>query len=460
MNAAQPDAQMLRELIATRPGLRLSGPGADLTAIDVGTTTVFPAAASNFAGKSILIGSQTQINSARALIELDGIAARLVVCPPDFTPERLASVIEQAQVDVVVSDTPQKVFGGARPIYLCQDAVPLDNARKPGPLRSQWLLPTSGTTGPPKLVAHTLSSLLGAISQPLAQESSPVWATFYDIRRYGGLQIFLRACVTGATLVLSDADEALDHHIDRCRLAGVTHISGTPSHWRRHLMNPNFGLINPDYIRLSGEIADRPILSALRGAYPRARIVHAYASTEAGVGFEVVDEQEGFPASFLGARDGIELRLRNGSLHIRSARTASAYVGRDDLKLRDDDGFVDTDDLVEQRGERCYFKGRRTGVINVGGLKVHPEEVEQVINSHDHVRMSRVSGKRNPIVGDIIVADVVLRDSNETSGGESLKQEIMDLCRARLARHMVPVTIRFTPALDVLASGKLARHHA
>jgi len=99
-------------------------------------------------------------------------------------------------------------------------------------------------------------------------------------------------------------------------------------------MNPNFGLINPDYIRLSGEIADRPILSALRGAYPRARIVHAYASTEAGVGFEVVDEQEGFPASFLGARDGIELRLRDGSLHIRSSRTASAYVGRDDLKLR------------------------------------------------------------------------------------------------------------------------------
>jgi len=64
------------------------------------------------------------------------------------------------------------------------------------------VLPTSGTTGAPKLVAHRLEGLLGAIRP--ACEPIPVWATFYDIRRYGGLQIFLRACVTGAQLLLSE----------------------------------------------------------------------------------------------------------------------------------------------------------------------------------------------------------------------------------------------------------------
>ena len=211
---------------------------------------------------------------------------------------------------------------------------------------------------------------------------------------------------------------------------------------------------------LSGEIADRAILDALRATYPRAVIAHAYASTEAGVGFEVTDGREGFPAALLDANGEVELRLRDGSLHVRSKRTATAYIGRDDLKLLDDNGFVDTDDMVEQKGDRCFFKGRRTGVINVGGLKVLPEEVEQVINEHSKVRMSRVSARRNPIMGDLIIAEVTPKSAVTASESGALETEILDLCRARLPRHMVPVTIRFVPAIDILASGKLARHHA
>ena len=318
-------------------------------------------------------------------------------------------------------------------------------------------MPTSGTTGAPKLVAHRLDGLLGAID---ASAAPPAWGTFYDIRRYGGLQIFLRACVAGGRLVLSDAQEPLGDHMDRLARAGVTHVSGTPSHWRRLLMSPHVERIDPKYVRLSGEIADRAILDALRAAYPKARVGHAYASTEAGVGFEVTDGREGFPAALLDAAGDVELRVRNGSLHIRSRRTATHYIGRDDLKLADAEGFVDTDDMVEQVGDRCFFKGRRAGVINIGGLKVHPEEVERVINAHGDVRMSRVSARRNPIMGDLIVAEVAPRDAAATRDKPALEAEILDLCRARLPRHMVPVTIRFVPTLDILASGKLARHHA
>src|SRR6202012_4112331 len=109
----------------------------------------------------------------------------------------------------------------------------------------------------------------------------------------------------------------------------------------------------------------------------------------------------------------VEMRVTDGSLRLRSSRTARRYVGRDDLAVSDADGFVDTDDMVEQRGDRLYFLGRRAGIINVGGLKVHPEEVEQVINQHDAVRMSLVKARRSPITGDLIVADVVLKAEAE-----------------------------------------------
>src|SRR2546425_13244163 len=98
------------------------------------------------------------------------------------------------------------------------------------------------------------------------------------------------------SIVLAGIDEPPGDYLVRLGARGVTHISGTPSHWRRALMSPSARAIAPRYVRLSGEIADQAILNTLRSFYPRAAVGHAYASTEAGVGFEVNDGLEGFPA--------------------------------------------------------------------------------------------------------------------------------------------------------------------
>ena len=173
----------------------------------------------------------------------------------------------------------------------------------------------------------------------------------------------------------------------RLRAGSVTHISGTPSHWRKLLMSGAAADFSPRYVRLSGEIADQAVLDGLAHAFPYASIGHAYASTEAGVGFAVNDGRESFPAEFIGPnRDGVEMKVVDGSLRIRSHRTAHAYVGADAPPLADAEGFVDTGDMVELRGERYHFVGRRGGIINIGGLKVHPEEIEAVINGHELVR--------------------------------------------------------------------------
>jgi acyl-CoA synthetase (AMP-forming)/AMP-acid ligase II len=110
-------------------------------------------------------------------------------------------------------------------------------------------------------------------------------------------------------------------------------------------------------------------------------------------------------------------------VRIRSHRTAHAYIGTHAPPLADADGFVDTGDMVELRGERYHFVGRRGGVINIGGLKVHPEEVETVINRHESVRMSRARSRRSPITSAIVVA-----------ASFSLTALLMQVARKRCAR--------------------------
>jgi acyl-coenzyme A synthetase/AMP-(fatty) acid ligase len=154
------------------------------------------------------------------------------------------------------------------------------------------------------------------------------------------------------------------------------------------------------------------------------------------------------------------MQVEDGSLRIRSKRTAHAYVGRQAAALSDADGFVDTGDMVELRGDRYHFVGRRGGIINIGGLKVHPEEIESVINRHAEVRMSRARSRKSPITGAVVVADVVLADGSDPARESEIRDKILADCRASLASHKVPAVIRFVPALDVTPAGKLARHDA
>src|SRR6185312_5312720 len=125
-------------------------------------------------------------------------------------------VMGHAEVDAVVSDG--SFLGGAS-IGTAQHAlctprlvprVQASQRRVP----TEWVLLTSGTTGRPKMVLHTLASLAGAIPAS-GSPTEVVWGTFYDIRRYGGLQIFLRAVLTGSSLVISGPDERLADFLQR-----------------------------------------------------------------------------------------------------------------------------------------------------------------------------------------------------------------------------------------------------
>jgi acyl-coenzyme A synthetase/AMP-(fatty) acid ligase len=459
------DAGSLRDCLgetADRPARHLHSIDASVALSDLARATSLGGRLPELRDRSVLIATGDQLTTALALIELDGVARRLILCPPDVAAEHLPSVIADAEVDALVTAAADEARG--TPIGLavtCGPALTPRGEERVAPRQTEWVMFTSGTTGAPKMVQHSLAGLTAAIRRNAKHDDPVVWGTFYDIRRYGGLQIFFRALLDGGSLILSSPTEPVGDHLVRLGAHGATHVSGTPSHWRRALMSPSAQAMSLRYVRLSGEIADQAILDHLRACYPQARVGHAYASTEAGVGFEVDDGLAGFPAGMVGRLpSGVDMKVEQGTLRIRSNRTAVRYVGGDGAAVADHDGFVDTGDIVELCGDRYFFVGRSNGMINVGGLKVHPEEVEAVINGHPDVRMSLVRPRKSPITGSLVVADVVLRHQPADDRLAQLQGEILRRCREALTQHKVPTAIRFVPALTVAATGKLVRHHA
>jgi len=458
-----------REIFALRnyldPGLKgrtLSDARRSASLTEIAEQTCLGGRLAELSGRSVLMAVTSQFLAALVMLEIDGIARRMLLCPPDLNADHLQALIEDAEIDAVISDQPDRFAASGISLIVTAGEKLRPAPRAQSECATEWLMLTSGTLGLPKIVGHSLEALTGAIAADgPARGSRPVWATFYDIRRYGGLQIFLRAIVGGGSIVLSEPGEALADHVARLNERAVTHISGTPSHWRKLLMSGAASAFSPAYVRLSGEIADQAVLDGLCQAFPQSSVGHAYASTEAGVGFAVNDGLEGFPAAMIGtSRDGVEMKVVDGCLRIRSPRAAHAYIGRRAGALTDGEGFVDTGDMVELRGDRYHFVGRRGGIINIGGLKVHPEEIEAVINRHEEVRMSRVKARKSPITGAIVIADVVLADGCDASRSDEIRNRIIADCRASLAPHKVPAMIKFVDKLDITAAGKLARSDA
>jgi len=406
-----------------------------------------------FLGRNVFVRTHGQFATVLAVLALDGIARRLLLCPPDIPDGQIPRLMQDGEAERIITDSDIDMDGLASPVPATAAAARFD---------TEWVLFTSGTSGVPKLVLHSLTSLTAPLRTGPGAKNA-VWSTFYDIRRYGGLQILLRALIGGGSLVLSEANEPVAAFLTRLGQAGATHVSGTPSHWRRALMSGASARMAPAYIRLSGETAGQDILDRLRTAYPQARIGHVFASTEAGVALSVDDGASGFPVAALDSEPPHPiLRIENGTLRVRSDALASRYLGQPARTLAGADGFIDTGDMVEYRNDRYVFIGRREGVVNVGGQKVHPEEVEAMINQHPGVAMSRVWARPSPITGAVIAADVVLTSypAGEPPDFPLIRDEILATCRRTLAPHKVPVRLTEVAQIPVLTSGKIERRHA
>jgi non-ribosomal peptide synthetase component F len=254
---------------------------------------------------------------------------------------------------------------------------------------------TSGTTGIPKLVTRDWKALELSVARGLKLRESR-WMSLYPLTRFGGFNTLLHALCNEATLIIPRALQPLAILKD-LRETFPSHISGTPTMWRNLLMALRPGascLSSLRQITLGGEVVDQPILNALKVAAPQTRLTHIYASTELGVCVAVSDGQAGFPAEWLEDNSKrIQLQLRGDELWVKRTRSSVGLEGESSEE------WIATGDLAEIRGGRVCFKGRRSDVLNIGGAKVLPAEVEARLLEVPGVLGARVLGRQSSIAG-------------------------------------------------------------
>src|SRR5204862_4489641 len=131
--------------------------------------------------------------------------------------EHLPSLVARGGVDAIVTDSAQI---DDEPIDValrvpCGVDVIAAHPHTTATRATQWVMLTSGTTGAPKMVVHTLATLTAPIDPNRTASADVMWGTFYDMRRYGGLEIFLRAMFGAGSLILSIAAEAPAAFLER-----------------------------------------------------------------------------------------------------------------------------------------------------------------------------------------------------------------------------------------------------
>lgn len=406
-------------------------------------------------GKNVALHCHPQ-NLIKWVVELDGIASSVLLVPFDACEAFSKRVEERLDLDVVLTDgITNAEYWKTRVGGLSAANERAKGISLPSELKTQWLLTTSGTTGTPKVVAHTVESLTRTTAKNGAG-GQLTWGLVYDPARFAGFQVVLQAMMTNAKLVVPSPGLDFEQKVEFLVTHGCDALSATPSLWRKILMAKAAKQLDLKQITLGGEIADQRILNSLGKQFPSAVITHIFASTEAGVGFSVRDKKAGFPLSWLdsGARD-VEMKISDqGTLCLKNTHLNQSYLGGGG-SIADAEGWIDTGDLVEVDGDRVLFKGRLNGAINIGGNKVIPEDVETRILEVPGIYQVAVRAKSSSIAGALVEALIVPAPELEDTSG--LVKSVKQHCKQVLPSFKVPAFVRLVDELPIGAAGKIKR---
>jgi acyl-coenzyme A synthetase/AMP-(fatty) acid ligase len=327
------------------------------------------------------------------------------------------------------------------------EASPSQPRREFESVPPQVVVATSGTSGPPKLVEHSWDSLLAAAR--LAEQWHGLgWLLVYDATRWAGLQVWLQAVLTAGRVVVPSSRDP-DVVVKAIGEEQVSILPATPTLLRRLLTSADRAALTGlkiDRITLGGEAADAQLLEQAKELFPGAKITHVYATTELGEVFRVTDGKAGFPAEWLS-------KPLPGGVRISMRRDGELLV-----QLSRDTAEVGTGDLVERKGNRFEFTGRRGDVIVVGGAKVYPKRVEELLRGVPGVADARVHGMPSAITGELVAAEIVVSEPlPEPSTADQVRAAALAVCRERLEPHAVPRVLDIVKKLITTPAGKIPR---
>ena len=386
------------------------------------------------------------------------VGAQTCVANRRYSTDEIADLCRRFGFEHVMADVPMSI-DNVRSHYL-SDMVPpkefnmnsMAIPRLSDDPDARHIVLTTGTTGTPKGAVYAWRDLVAQIRQRPDQRSV-TFLLAYQMNHFAGIQMMLHALCNRAALVMAESLQMPDVAW-AAKNFNVDAISATPTFWRMlcSYVASHSDRLSLKQVTVGGEAVTDDLLAKLETCFPGVPVAQVYASTEMGSTFSVRDGKAGFPVSLLNRNSGeVQLRVVDGELQIRAQHSMLGYVG--DSSSTQGEWFA-TGDLVAIQGDRVVFLGRKSEVINVGGVKVHPVEIEKVINQVPGVFAVRVSGRPNPVTGQIVVAQVVIApDSNGKE--EEMGAAIRSACKV-LDRYMQPRLIEFVSNLPT-ANQKLMR---
>ena len=376
-------------------------------------------------GSNIVIRSNHTLEILASIISLNGWAKSVHLVPQDivnYVPKKDAIEIEFKVNNIMNLSSPLMINSNS---YL-----------------TKWVVYTSGTTGIPKPNTHNLAGLTRTVKLN-SDTSELIWGMFYSPTRMAGIQVLMQAISTFSTVIAPLFEDSIQKKISFLLKNDCNAISATPTIWRQILQVESSINLNLKQITIGGEIPDQKLLDKLSEQFPEARITQIYATTELGTLFTVSDRKTGFPVSYLNdTRKGVTLEIRDDVLYAK-------LIGANS----NNDVYVSTQDEVKINGDRVIFLGRKSGVVNVGGTKVWPEQVENMIRQHPEVVDVKVQAKSSEFSGQILVAQIVVKSPLN----KELPREIRTWLKNKLSGPYTPAIIKIVESLTLTDNGKIYR---
>lgn len=400
--------------------------------------------------------------------------ADIVVAPGDATLEALAWIFGLAALGAVVAplraarageiegwkcfarlhwrvrgENVVRIPGGAQPQQkAAQLLADLQARRRPG-----LILATGGTTGTPKLVLHELGALLATVR---VKDSAP--RRLLPLMRFdhiGGLDMAWRALAGGHVLVAPPAELSPEAVAAVVAAQRVDVLPATPSFL--NLLVASGALERHDFTSLrtvpyGAEPMPIGLLGRLRAALPRVEFVQRFGTSETGA-LPVVELGAGLCLGDDAA--GFTWKIVEDELWVRSPARALGYLAGDNGAL-DSSGWFRTGDLAEKLPDGSVrVLGRLRELINVGGEKVLPAEVEGVLAAHPLVADCRVSAAPSALLGQVVAAEIVWRGPE--TDAVAVKRALHEFAAERLPRHKLPAAVRLVGAVTTTANLKKER---
>ena len=282
-------------------------------------------------------------------------------------------------------------------------------------------------------MVHNLNTLIGSFKDK--KDKSMNMLVFLMFDHIGGLNTVFNALCMGACLIIPKIKDAktICELIEKYK---IMVLPSSPTFLNLILISEeykNYDLSSLRMITYGTETMPQSLLLKLKEVFPKVKFLQTFGTSETGIS---TTSSKSSNSLFMKLEDiNGEYKIVENELWLRSKTQVLGYLNAS-MDSFTSDGWFKTGDLVEVDGEYIKIIGRAKEVINVGGQKVLPAEVESIILEMEEISDCMVYGEKNAITGQTVVCDVVLNKNIE-----NIKKRVRVFCKDRLDAYKIPTKV-------------------